>query len=276
MTHPFVSTTPVMFSQSIQYFILVLALAPSLVSAAIFPKDSKVKMLDAKGFNKAMKANEASMVAFVAPWCGHCQRLVPEYSKAATGLHPMVPLYAVDCDAEENKRLCGEQGVRGFPTIKMFPRGKELGSMVYEGERTAGAIFKWTSLRVPSTIEKLAKVDDINTWTGKSSKNPRAVLLTKEGKVPLLWKVLGNNFKGKVELGVHKDQDGSSAKALGLSESGSSKVLIYPAGSTKFAVYDGKTKMEPLTKFFKSVMDGSADLKFVEMESTKEALKDEL
>ena len=35
--------------------------------------------------------------------------MAPEYSKAALGLHPLVPLYAVDCDAENNKRLCGEQ-----------------------------------------------------------------------------------------------------------------------------------------------------------------------
>ena len=33
--------------------------------------------------------------------------MVPEYSKAARGLHPLVPLYAVDCD--ENRSLCAEQ-----------------------------------------------------------------------------------------------------------------------------------------------------------------------
>lgn len=36
---------------------LTLALAPALVSAAIFPPDSLVKMLDAKGFKKVMKEN---------------------------------------------------------------------------------------------------------------------------------------------------------------------------------------------------------------------------
>jgi protein disulfide-isomerase A6 len=50
----------------------------------------------------------------------HCQRLVPEYSKAALGLHPLLPLYAVDCDEDKNKRLCSEQGVKGFPTIKVI------------------------------------------------------------------------------------------------------------------------------------------------------------
>jgi protein disulfide-isomerase A6 len=35
--------------------------------------------------------------------------MVPEYNKAAKGLHPLIPLYAVDCDAQENKALCAEQ-----------------------------------------------------------------------------------------------------------------------------------------------------------------------
>lgn len=45
--------------------------------------------------------------------------MAPEYSKAALGLHPLVPLYAVDCDASKNKRLCADQGVQGFPTVKV-------------------------------------------------------------------------------------------------------------------------------------------------------------
>ena len=47
--------------------------------------------------------------------------MAPEYSKLAKLLTPMVPTYAVDCDAEANKRLCAEQGVQGFPTVKVCP-----------------------------------------------------------------------------------------------------------------------------------------------------------
>ena len=39
----------------------------------------------------------------------HCQRMVPEYSKAAQSLHPLIPAYAVDCDNDANKRLCADQ-----------------------------------------------------------------------------------------------------------------------------------------------------------------------
>ena len=51
----------------------------------------------------------------------------------------MVPVYAVNCDEEENKPLCGMQGVKGFPTVKVstiLTRGASklmlLGSFILE------------------------------------------------------------------------------------------------------------------------------------------------
>lgn len=53
-----------MLSSQLQVLALSLALAPSLASAAIFPKDSQVKMLNAKGFKQAMKANVCCHLPF--------------------------------------------------------------------------------------------------------------------------------------------------------------------------------------------------------------------
>lgn len=39
------------------WFAFTLALTPSLASAALFPKDTLVKQIDAKGFKQAMKEN---------------------------------------------------------------------------------------------------------------------------------------------------------------------------------------------------------------------------
>ncbi|KAG8802642.1 hypothetical protein FRC16_009086 [Serendipita sp. 398] len=92
---------------------------PLLVSAGLFSKDSGVIMLDEKSFKTVMKEEKTSLVAFVAPWCGHCKNMSPEYSKAAKSLGPLVPFYAVDCDDSKNRQLCGEQGIKGFPTVKV-------------------------------------------------------------------------------------------------------------------------------------------------------------
>lgn len=37
--------------------VFILTLAPSIVSAALYPKDSLVKMVDTKGFRNALKEN---------------------------------------------------------------------------------------------------------------------------------------------------------------------------------------------------------------------------
>lgn len=60
--------------------------------------------------------------------CGHCQQLTPIYSRVAENLYGIVTIGAVDCDVESNKQLCGQYGVKGFPTLKVFPAGQQQSS----------------------------------------------------------------------------------------------------------------------------------------------------
>jgi len=256
-----------------QLLLLTFALAPSLVSGALFPPDSLVKQLDGKGFKKAMKENRTSIVAFVAPWCGHCQKMVPEYSKAALGLYPLIPAYAVDCDAEKNRALCAEQGVKGFPTVKLFPRGREVKPITFDGAaRTASSFFYWATRRVPNNVKKLYHVEDIEPWVNKNINQHRVLLLNKGKSVPLLWQVLGNTYHGRLEFGHHRDRRGKSSVKLGYPAGGKkdSKVLVYPAGSASPVFYEGLLKQDSLSKFFDSVLDGTADLTVVNEEAKAE------
>lgn len=263
-----------------QLIALTLTLAPSLVSAGMFPKDSLVKMLDVKTFKQAMKANETSMVAFVAPWCGHCQKMVPEYSKAALGLYPLVPVYAVNCHAEKNKPLCAQQGVQGFPTVKVFPRGSSEPPMVYDGaERTASGFFYFVTRRIPKAFAKLYQVDEIPDWIRGNSDKHRALLLYKDKKVPLLWQVLANKYQGTdLEFASHRDRKGKSSIEMRMEAGGPKepKVLLYPIGSDKPVRYQGINKMDSLSKFFDSVLEGTANLtQIVEEGKAEEFVVDE-
>lgn len=252
---------------------LTLALAPAIVQAGLFPEDSTVKMLDAKGFRKAMKENVTQVVAFVAPWCGHCQRLVPEYSKAALGLYPLVPTYAVDCDAPKNKRLCAEQGVKGFPTIKLFPRGGRVKPIEYtHGERGASAIYYWVTRNIPHGVKKLYNFEEIQPWLEENKDKDRAFLLNNGKHIPILWQVLGNKYKDNFKFSIHRDRQGRSSEKMGFERSkwGSSKVLFYPAGSMDYVLYEGIQKFDSLSKFFDSVIDGTADLRVVNEEAKNE------
>jgi len=240
---------------------LALALAPSLASAALYPKDSMVKMIDTRGFRNALKENRTSVVAFVASWCGHCKAMAPQYSKAALGLHPLIPLYAVDCD--ENRSLCAEQGVNGFPTIKLFPRGREHAPILFEhSDRTASAFFYFATRRVPHKNKKLNAIEEIEPWTSERIDQTRVLLLSKAKDMPLMWKVLANKYRDVFVFANHRDSDGKSFAALGYKAGirKESKLLVYPAGSTKPFLFEGVLKYHSISKFFDSILDGSANL----------------
>jgi protein disulfide-isomerase A6 len=46
--------------------------------------------------------------------------LAPAWTKAASNLKGLVKVAAIDCDEEANKPVCGQYGIQGFPTIKLF------------------------------------------------------------------------------------------------------------------------------------------------------------
>merc|ERR1719343_1617294 len=114
--------------------------------------DSKAVDLTASNIQSLVyDSPDVWMVAFIAPWCGHCKQLLPEWKMAADSLHGQgVQLGIVDATAEES--LGAEYGIRGFPTIKVFPggAGKSKASAVeYQGGRSASDIVR----------EALAEVD---------------------------------------------------------------------------------------------------------------------
>jgi len=218
-------------------------------------------MVDTRGFRNALKENRTSVVAFVASWCGYCKAMVPEYSKAALGLHPLIPLYAVDCD--ENRSLCAEQGVKGFPTVKLFPRGKEHAPILFEHpDRSASAFFYFATRRVPHKNKKLYTVKEIEPWANDKIDQTRVLLLSKAKDIPLMWKVLANKYRDDFAFANHCDLKGKTSEALGY-DAGTqkeSKILVYPAGSTKPFLFEGTLKYNSISNFFNSILDGVANL----------------
>lgn len=101
-----------------------------------------------------IKSDSLWIVEFYAPWCGHCQRLTPEYTKAAKALKGVVKVRASfdvvgvlsnvqlflcqigAVNADDHKSLGGQYQVQGFPTIKIFGLNKNKPED-YQGERTA-------------------------------------------------------------------------------------------------------------------------------------------
>uniref|UniRef100_A0A4W4F0F2 Protein disulfide-isomerase A6 n=1 Tax=Electrophorus electricus TaxID=8005 RepID=A0A4W4F0F2_ELEEL len=139
----------------------VLASTLFLTVHGFYTASDDVMELSPSNFNKqVLQSDSMWLVEFYAPWCGHCQRLTPDWKKAATALKGIVKLGAVDAD--QHKSLAGQYGISGFPTIKIFGANKNKPED-YQGGRTSQAIVEGTMTALRSLVK-----DRLSGWTGGS------------------------------------------------------------------------------------------------------------
>ncbi|KAH6626189.1 thioredoxin-like protein [Chaetomium sp. MPI-SDFR-AT-0129] len=88
-------------------------------------KPSSVVMLTDSTFKNEIGGDKSVLVAFTAPWCGHCKNLAPIWESLADtfSTEDNVVIAKVDADAANGKATAAEYGVTGYPTIKFFPAG---------------------------------------------------------------------------------------------------------------------------------------------------------
>ena len=103
--------------------------------------DDGVLILYDDTYDDALAQNEAILVEFYAPWCGHCKALAPEWAKAAKQIATeKIPVKMAKVDATEEKLAAEKVSIKGFPTLKYFVDGEEV---EYKGGRTAPEIVSW-------------------------------------------------------------------------------------------------------------------------------------
>lgn len=108
-----------------------------------------VELTDSNFAELVLESDDLWLVEFFAPWCGHCKNLAPHWAQAAGELKGKVKLGALD--ATVHTVMANRYGVRGYPSIKMFPAGKKDGETVeFDGGRTSDDIVAWA-------LDKLAE-----------------------------------------------------------------------------------------------------------------------
>ncbi|KAF8926956.1 hypothetical protein BGZ47_002453 [Haplosporangium gracile] len=132
------------------------AIATVLSFAASVAADS-VLALTPKDFDKTLGSTPA-LVEFYAPWCGHCKSLAPIYEElgqAFSGKDEQVLIAKVDADA--HRELGSRYGIKGFPTLKWFPKGVNGDPEDYSGGRDLDSLAAFVTKKsgVKSSIVKV-------------------------------------------------------------------------------------------------------------------------
>jgi protein disulfide-isomerase A6 len=196
---------------------------------------------------------------FYAPWCGHCQNLKPAYEKAAKSLAGLAKVAAVDCDEESNKPLCGQMGIKGFPTLKIVKPGSKPGRPTvedYQGPRNAKGIVDAVVDKIPNHVKKLQD-KDLHDWLSTSNETAKAILFTEKGTTSALLRALAIDFLGTISVAQIRNKNTAAIEMFGISTYPT--LVLLPGGAQESLVYDGEMKKEPMVTFLSQITPPNPD-----------------
>jgi len=100
-----------------------------------------VKVLVGKNFDQVARDPAKSVfVEFYAPWCGHCKQLAPICDQLGEKYKDSDDVVIAKMDSTTNE--LPDIKIKGFPTIKFFPKGSSE-VIDFSGERTLGGFTKF-------------------------------------------------------------------------------------------------------------------------------------
>ncbi len=118
-------------------------LQPFLKSEEIPAESSDpLKIIVGKNFQQAViDSNDDVLMKFYAPWCGHCKKIAPTWEQLAQEFKDVPGLVIAKFDATANE-VDGLE-IRGYPTLKFYPRGNKQNPVDYDGGREFEDFKKW-------------------------------------------------------------------------------------------------------------------------------------
>ena len=148
----------------LKYFLVFLT---ALLLNCAFPieiiEEDNVLILTTENFDFALEKYDKILVEFYAPWCGHCQALAPEYSKAATQLKEMnseIRLGKVDATVE--KELAQSRDIKGYPTLTFF---RNRSPIDYSGPRKADGIIQWIEKKTGPPTTTIQSQEELDSFS---------------------------------------------------------------------------------------------------------------
>ncbi|RNF25759.1 putative protein disulfide isomerase [Trypanosoma conorhini] len=209
----------------------------TLLLCSLRVEGSEVVAATDKDFDSVLARGEVALVKFYAPWCGHCQKLAPEWEKAAKEIPSEAIMVDVDCTKE--KELAKKYSIQGFPTIILFREGKEVEH--YKGGRQSTDLVNYVKANVgpavvyPSSAEELAKLKEEHdaVCVGVASGTESALSTTLANSAQRL--------RMKLKFAVITDPEI-------LPEEKPESIIVFRKGGEK-EVYEGAMEAEELNSF---------------------------
>lgn len=99
-----------------------------------------------------------AVVEFYAPWCSHCQQMVPAFKRTALLLEGQVVFAAVNCEDAAQKRLCMHFQIQHYPTVRLFVNGD-----VEEFTGAHDALYTWITDHLHNELVTIEGPDDFET-----------------------------------------------------------------------------------------------------------------
>lgn len=144
-----------------------------LVKAALCSNVYRVlELKDDAAFSATVGGERSVMMAFVAPWCGHCKAISGAWNQTAE-VFAGSDVALARLDAEANRRTAERYGIRGYPTLRYFHHGSTKGEE-YIGGRTTDALIEFLNkrnglqraLREPPSLLPHLKQDSFDALVG--------------------------------------------------------------------------------------------------------------
>ncbi|KAL5104324.1 Protein disulfide-isomerase [Taenia crassiceps] len=205
---------------------------------------SKVIILTEGNFDETISAHKYVLVEFYAPWCGHCQRLEPEYNRASMLLDEEgSEIRLAKVDATKETGLASKYEVRGYPTLKLFREGSPI---EFDGERSAEGIISWLKRKTGPAVLTVTSADEYEEIV---ERNKFLVIGITDNTDSEEWKVFHTVASNSDEVYVRPTVKGVLDR---FNYKDGMMVVIVRKFDEPVVVYEGKVTIDDLSKFIKT------------------------